>query len=133
VGTDSMMAPGKDLLAFDCREEDLDVLRGAVGPKGPALHVVSSPVQAAHLAMARRPLALILGLRKQTLSNLEVIPVIRAARGDLPVIVIGSRDSLEVEKAARQIGIFYYLVHPLDPAEVHAVLKVVLRGPASRK
>ncbi len=61
------------------------------------------------------------------MAHLDVIRTIRAARSDLPIVVIGEDDSLELERRARQEKIFYYLVHPIDRAEVEAVLKDILR------
>jgi DNA-binding response OmpR family regulator len=121
------MAPRRELLAFGCREDDLAVLRRASGPEGPVVRSVKSTAEFAHDALSRGPLAIILGVGERSLGNLDLISVIRAIRSELPVIVIAEEDSLEVERRVRQESIFYYLVHPVDRAEVGAVLNDLLR------
>jgi DNA-binding response OmpR family regulator len=116
-----------ELLACCCRDDDIAVLRAAAGPNGPVFRVVDNPMKVARQAVARRPVALILGVGQRSLANLDVIPLIRAVRSDLPVIVIAEEDSLELERRVRQKGIFYYLVHPIEPSEVEAVLADALR------
>ncbi len=122
------MAARAEVLVCGCRDDDVAVIREALGPDGPVLRSVSSPVKAAHHAVADRPLAFALGIGKNTLSHLDLIPVIRAVRSDLPVIVIAQDDSLELERAARRKGIFYYLVRPLEDGEVRAVFRDALRA-----
>lgn len=121
------MAPRPELLVFGCREDDLAVLRKAAGPRGAVLLHVESSAELAQHAIERRPVAVFVGVATRTVGHLDLIPVIRAVRGDLPVIVIAEEDSLELERSARQKPIFYYLVHPLDRPEVEAVLQDVLR------
>lgn len=91
------------------------------------MRIVKRPVEMAQQAVARRPVAVVLGIGKRMRASLEVIPVIRAVWSGVPVIVIADEDSLELERRARQAGIFYYFVHPLDRSEVEAVLKDVVR------
>lgn len=121
------MALRAEVLVFGCREDDLAVLRGATGPDGPILLTVDSAAELAEHAIRRHPIAVILGVAAGDLERLDLIAVLRAARAALPVIVIADADSLELERRARQKSIFYYLVHPLDRAEVEAVIKDVLR------
>jgi DNA-binding NtrC family response regulator len=121
------MAQRAEMLVFGCREDDLAVLRSASGPDGPALLTVDSPAMLAEHAIRRRPVAVILGVATRTLDHLDLIPVLRATRDNLPVIVIAEDDSLDLERSARQQSIFYYLVHPIDRSEVEAVLKDALR------
>lgn len=90
------------------------------------LRVVDTAVDVAHQTLARRPVAVFIGLGKPSLTNLDVISVIRAVGSDLPVIVIAEEDSLELERHARRKNLFYYLVHPIVPTEVAAVLEAVL-------
>lgn len=104
------------------------MLRTAADPDGPVLHAVDSPFKMAHHAMADRPAAVVLGVGPATLSYLDVIPVIRAINNHLPVIVVAAEDSLELERTARERGIFYYLVHPVERSEARAVLRNVMSG-----
>lgn len=116
-----------EVLVFGCLEPDLEVFGRAAGPDGPLLHAVASTVRVAHHVMARRPVAVVLGMSLHNLSDLDVIAVIRAVKPDLPVIVIAEEDSLALERSIRQHGIFYYLVHPVEEAEARAVLQAVQR------
>jgi DNA-binding NtrC family response regulator len=115
------------LLAFGCRENDLDVFIRATGPQGPAVRSAKTAAEFAHDAVARGPLAVLLGVGTQSLASLDLISVIHAVRADLPVIVIAEEDSLEVERRARQESIFFYLVHPVEPSEVKALMEDLLR------
>lgn len=124
------MTTRTEILMFACHPEDVSVLRGASGPQGAVVHTVNSLVEVAHQAATRRPAAVFLGVGDQSLGHLDVIRTIHAVRSDLPVIVIGDHDSLDLERRVRQQTIFYYLVHPIDRTEVAAVLGDVLRHTA---
>jgi DNA-binding response OmpR family regulator len=95
--------------------------------------VLKGTAEVARRAASGCPLALVLGIGRRSRTRLDVIPVFRAVRSELPVIVIADEDSLELERRARQAGIFYYLVHPLDSREVKAVLEDLLRHAGSRR
>jgi DNA-binding NtrC family response regulator len=122
------MALRTEVLVFGCREDDLAVVRSIAEPSGATLLAMGSPAELAEHAIKRRPAAVILGVGVRALDRLELIPVLRATRDTLPVIVIAEEDSLELERSARQRSIFYYLVHPVDRAEVEAVLRDALRS-----
>jgi DNA-binding response OmpR family regulator len=121
------MVARAEVIVFGCREADLAVLRNAAGPGGPVVLGVESAAEFAQHAIARRPVAVFLGIGTRTLTHLDVIPVIRAVRNDVPVIVVAEEDSLELERRARGESIFYYLVHPVDRSEVEALLKSIMR------
>jgi DNA-binding NtrC family response regulator len=116
-----------EVVLFSCRQDDVSVVRQASARGGPQVRVVDSAVEVAHQAVASRPAAVFIGIGRRSLKNLDVIPVIHTAREGLPVVVIADADSLELERQARKSSIFYYLVRPLNPAEVTAVLEDVLR------
>lgn len=116
-----------EVIVFGCREDDLAVLRGTCSPDGPVVRTVESAAELARSAIAGHPVAVILGVARRTLGDLEVIPLIRTVRSGLPVIVVGEEDSLDLERRARQKNIFYYLVHPIEASEAQAVLADVLR------
>jgi len=123
------MALRPEMLVMGCREDDLAVLRSASGTNGPVVLTVDSAADLAEHAIKRCPTAVILGVSTQTLHHLDLISVLHAAREHLPVIVIAAADSLVLERSARQKSIFYYLVHPIERAEVEAMLQDLLRGP----
>lgn len=116
-----------EVLVYCCRGEDVAVLREVCSKIGSALRIEPSRVEVAHATVARRPSAIFIGAGDRSLKNLDVINVIQAIRQDLPIIVIAEDDSLELERIARQKGIFYYLVQPIERAEVEAVLQDALR------
>lgn len=121
------MTSRPEMLVFGCHPEDVAVLREASGARGAVFRVIDSLVEFAHLAATRWAVAVFLGVGNLTLAQLDVIRTIRAARNDLPIIVIGEDESLELERRARQETIFYYLIHPIEKVEVGAVLKDILR------
>lgn len=116
-----------DIVALCCREDDLAVLREASGREQLVIRALDSPVKLTEHVISHRPIAVLLGVRPETLSHLDVIEVLRAIGLETPVIVIAEEDSLELERRARQKGIFYYLVHPVDREEAEAVLKAATR------
>lgn len=119
-----------EVVVFNCREDDVAAVMSASASSGAIVNAVDSAVAVAHNVVARRPAAVFIGIGRRRSENLEVIPVIHTAREGLPVIVIADEDSLDLERRARSRSIFYYLVHPVNPAEVAAVLKDVLRRAA---
>ena len=116
-----------ELLAFGCREDDLQRLSVAVGSRGPTLRTVDTVGDFTREAVSRAPLAVILGLGSESVDHLGVVSVIHAVRARLPVIVIAEDDSLGLERKARQEDIFYYLVHPVAESELRAVLEALRR------
>ena len=122
--------PSGDVLVCGCQQDDVAVLKAALGRKGPSIRTVDKPAEMARQVVLRLPLAVFLGLRKRDRARLQIIPLLRALFRELPLIVIADEASLELERRARQEGIFYYFVHPLGSAEVQAVLKDLLRRAA---
>lgn len=119
-----------ELLVCGCQPEDLGVLEEACASRGPSIRIVGEPAELARLVVSRMPRAVFLGLRKRDRARLKIIPVLRAAWNDLPVVVVADEASLELERRARQQGIFYYFLHPLVVSEVQAVLSDLMRRSA---
>jgi DNA-binding NtrC family response regulator len=115
------------VFAFGCLADDITLLSDAFDRIEPDLRVLSDVRELARRALSHRPLGIVLGFGKASLSHLDVIPVIHAVRADLPVIVIAENGSLELERAARQERVFYYLVHPIESPELDVVLQDLLR------
>lgn len=120
-------APTAEVLVYGCREEDVALLTRALRAGGPKLRIADSATEFVQYAVSRRLLAMVLGVGPASVSHLDMIPVIRAIKTDLPAIIIADDDSLELERSARQKDIFYYLIHPIDKSEVKAVLQDLLR------
>jgi DNA-binding NtrC family response regulator len=124
------MSSSAEVVVFNCREEDVAAVKEASTSSGALVHAVDSAVAVAHEVVARCPAAVFIGIGRRRSRDLEVIPMIHTVREGLPVVVIADDDSLDLERRARSTSIFYYLVHPVDPVEVAAVLKDVLRRAA---
>jgi DNA-binding NtrC family response regulator len=116
-----------EMFVFSCQDEELAALRSACDQKSLTLRELHNPVEVAHQVVSRRPFGVFLGLSAETLENLDLIAMIRAVHRDLPVIIIAAEDSLDLERRARQRDIFYYLIRPIDSAELDAVLRDVER------
>jgi DNA-binding response OmpR family regulator len=121
------MGPRAEVLVFGCHEDDVAALRNAAGRRGPLVLTALTVPEFTQHVIARRPVAVFLGAGRSTHAHLDVIPVLRAVRAELPVIVVAEEDSLELQRRARESSIFYYLVHPLNQGEVRALLKNVMR------
>jgi DNA-binding NtrC family response regulator len=117
-----------DMLICGCRDDDVAVLRETLGRDGPRLQVVDNPMKLAQRALARCPLGVVLGVGERTRAHLDIIPLIRSVRSSLPIIVIAENDSIHLERRARQMGIFYYLVHPIEKSETEAVFADLTRS-----
>jgi len=122
------MAAGREILVFGCQKSDVGSLAQVIARMEPSLRVLDDPGEFARRAVSQRPLAIVLGVGRDTLAHLDMIHVIRAVRRELPVILVAENASLELERRARQHKIFYYLVHPIQRSEVKAVLWDLLRS-----
>lgn len=71
--------------------------------------------------------ALILGIEAHGMKCYELLPLIREIDDQLPVIVTSSDDSLEVAARVREQGVFYYVLKPVDIAEIKMVLRNALQ------
>lgn len=127
------MAARAEVLVFSCSEDDLAELRAASGPGGPPVRAVETPTELALDSITRNPAAVVVGVGIETLSRLDMLPVIQAVRKGLPVIVVAEDDSLALERRVREKEIFYYLVHPIDRPEAEAVLQDVMRRAEGRR
>ena len=116
-----------EVLVCGCQKDDVRILEEIMGSSGPSVRAIDQPAEMARQAVTRLPVAVFIGLRKRDRARLQIIPVLRAAWKELPVIVIADEGSLELERKARQAGIFYYFVHPLSSEEARAVLNDLLR------
>lgn len=112
-----------------CRGEDLATLKSASGTVGPRFVSAAREADLVRYVMTHPVSAVILGVSEADQAPLDTIAVLRASRSELPVIVIAADDSLELERRARQEGVFYYLLHPVPKREVEAVLKDLARYP----
>jgi DNA-binding NtrC family response regulator len=81
-----------------------------------------SPLQAIEkLTLANFKAAIIMFQADET-SWIESIPLMNSLFPHLPIVVVADSDSIETERLARRGKIFYYLLKPIDAAELKAVL-----------
>lgn len=59
--------------------------------------------------------------------ELDYLPCLNQIDPWLPVIVVNDFDSLETQRKVRSHRVFYYLVEPLNPEEVQAVVDAAAR------
>jgi len=65
----------------------------------------------------------ILAMNVEPNGGVESIPLINQVEEDLPIIIIVEKDSLEFQRRIRKERIFYYVVKPINPREIKAVVK----------
>jgi len=122
------MKTRREVLVFGCRDEDIAVLEQALDPETLSLRVVNDGAEFARLAVLCRPVAAVVGLGKESTSPLELLAAVRAIRHSLRVIAIADEESLELERTAREKSVFYYLVRPIEAAEIAAVVQDAMRS-----
>ena len=79
----------------------------------------------------------VLGVHVGDVEGLEMLPVIHEIDGELPVVAIGDRESMDMERTVRMAKVFYYMVLPLDFDELREVVSRAMQrqkdtGRASR-
>jgi CheY-like chemotaxis protein len=74
--------------------------------------------------------AVILDKEMPGVGGLDVLPALRRAYPDLPVILITAFGGEEVERRARLLGATFYLEKPFRMADLHMLLCDISDGPA---
>lgn len=115
------------ILVLGCDEGAIDMMTGCLESHGVDVSVVASPAELVREVVSRLPVAIVIGVRPDADADLDSIEMVHAVDGKLPVVVIASADSIELERRARETRIFYYLVEPLQLEELDAVVGDVLR------
>ena len=70
----------------------------------------------------------VLGVKPDDTEGLEMIPVIHQIDQGLPIVAVGSEESLEMERKVRLENVFYYTVQPVDLEEVKEAVGRALTG-----
>ncbi len=121
------MTEGGGILVFGCDDAATDVMTSCLAARGVDLVAADSQADLVRRVAAHPPLAVVVGVDTSSVGELEVIEMLHAISRVLPVVVIASEDSIEIERRARQAGIFYYVVEPLQREEIEAVMDDLLR------
>ena len=116
-----------ELVVHGLSESDVAIFTTAGEAGGLEVLVMSGPSEMRQKVRPPHPVAAVLGIGGRGGVDTGAISLLRFVRRELPVIVVADEDSLELERSAREAGIFYYFVSPLDPKEVKAVVQDVLR------
>jgi DNA-binding NtrC family response regulator len=69
----------------------------------------------------------VIAVDHQSEKELDYLPCFNQVDPWLPVIIVNESDSLETQRKVRSHRVFYYLVEPLNPEEVQAVIDAAAR------
>lgn len=104
-------------------------LRELLSDDGHAVEVASDAETARDACKRLRPDAILLDVRLGSRDGLEALPELRAAAGDIPVVVMTAFGDLDTAVRAVQAGAVDYLLKPFD---LEKVSRVVARALADR-
>ena len=82
--------------------------------------------EAVKVALDRSPAVAIIDLDLAELSGLGVIEILQRARPHLPLVVLAGDASMEVGRRVLEMGVFYFLVKPIDAGEVLSAVESAL-------
>ena len=110
------------LLIVDDEQNLRNQLAKAMERLGFTVAAAESVAEGKHLALANRPKYAVVDLRLGDGSGLEVVEVLRQARGDVRVIVLTGYGNIATAVAAVKAGAVDYLPKPADADQVAAAL-----------
>jgi len=119
---------GSEILICGSENRDLTELRHLIGRQGYSVETARTPVNAIQRTRVSPFQAAVFLLDDGDEAWLETITAFNDLFPALPVIVLADHESLETERRARQCKIFYYLLRPVDGAEMKAVLQDATAG-----
>ena len=112
----------KTLLIVDDEQNLRNQLAKAMERRGFTVAAAESVAEGKQLALANRPKFAVVDLRLGDGSGLEVVEVLRQARGDVRVIVLTGYGNIATAVAAVKAGAIDYLPKPADADQVAAAL-----------
>jgi two-component system response regulator RegA len=110
------------LLIVDDEQNLRNQLAKAMERRGFTVAAAESVAEGKHLALSNRPKYAVVDLRLGDGSGLEVVEVLRQARGDVRVIVLTGYGNIATAVAAVKAGAIDYLPKPADADQVAAAL-----------
>ena len=110
------------LLIVDDEQNLRNQLAKAMERRGFVVAVAESVAEGKQLALANYPKYAVVDLRLTDGSGLEVVEVLRQARGDVRVIVLTGYGNIATAVAAVKAGAIDYLPKPADADQVAAAL-----------
>lgn len=113
------------------------VLQVAAAPAEPSVRAVLEaegfqPVSCAdgrallEEVMHRAPDAVIYALRPDCREDLGVLRLMRRAAPDVPLVLLAAEDSLDTRRITQSLRPIYYVVCPVDEAELRDVMRTAL-------
>lgn len=117
-----------EVLICGSEGRDLAELRQLIARQGYSVETARTPVNAIRRTRVSAFEAVVFVLDDEDEAWLETITAFNDLFPSLPVIVLAGHGSLETERRARQRKIFYYLLRPVDGAEISAVLRDATTG-----
>ena len=110
------------ILICDGNPASLDELTQIVATENDQVEATTKACEALQILLSRPITALILGSSLHGIDTPELLPVVKQIDPALPVIAVGETSSLETERQVRTNQLFYYLVRPIDSAELLAAV-----------
>lgn len=95
---------------------------------GYRVEVASAGSQVFKKLLEKRFSTVVLGIHGDDEEASETISLVHEIDRNLPVVVIGYDVPLAIERDVRQTRVFYYLVQPVDPAEVEEAVRQSIEG-----
>ena len=114
------------LLVVDDEPNIRRVLELSLGDAGYRVLTASTAAQASRLLAAERVDLLLTDLQLPDRSGLELLDEVRAARADLPVILITAYGTVESAVQAIRAGAFDYVMKPFRVEEIEALVQRAL-------
>lgn len=116
-------------------EENLSGIASWLSRAGFRVQAVRKGGEALLAILEERIRIAIIDLELQDLPGLDVVTILRKFRPALPIIVLSADESLEMGRRIFAQGIYYYLLKPIDLAELEAVVRSAMerRGRAGRR
>ncbi|HTA32516.1 MAG TPA: response regulator transcription factor [Solirubrobacteraceae bacterium] len=106
----------------------VDFVRRGLEASGFAMEVACDGVEGERLALNESFDAIVLDLMLPGRSGLDILAAIRAAKSNVPVIVLTARGEIEDRVAGLDAGAVDYLVKPFSMAELVARVRAQLRA-----
>ncbi|MGH7543611.1 MAG: response regulator, partial [Gemmatimonadota bacterium] len=108
-----MTALGR-ILIVDDEEPVLDILSEYFAGQGYAVRTAASGAEAIAAVGRERPDLVLLDVRMPDMDGVEVLRRLRAADGDLAVIMVTANEDLGLARETLKIGAFDYVAKPFD-------------------
>jgi DNA-binding response OmpR family regulator len=130
AAADALAAPR--VLLVEDEPGIIDFVRRGLEASGFAIEVAFDGVEGGRLALGESFDAIVLDLMLPGRSGLDILAAIRAAKSNVPVIVLTARGEIEDRVTGLDAGAVDYLVKPFSMAELVARVRTQLRAYAQR-